>query len=113
VETEKFFSLVVFNYLFSNGDAHLKNFALNKGLFADDFRSPLFKRTHHPAKEDFMVFAERIGIVAKRAQKLLAPFLETPEKLNTLIERSFLDEPTKKSFQVNYNTRKNFLSREQ
>jgi len=60
-----------------------------------------------------MVFAERIGIVAKRAQKLLAPFLETPEKLNTLIERSFLDEPTKKSFQVNYNTRKNFLSREQ
>ena len=28
VEMEKFFTLVVFNYLFSNGDAHLKNFSL-------------------------------------------------------------------------------------
>lgn len=28
VEKEKFFRLVVFNYLFSNGDAHLKNFSV-------------------------------------------------------------------------------------
>ena len=28
IEIEKYFSLVVFNYLLSNGDAHLKNFSL-------------------------------------------------------------------------------------
>lgn len=26
IEMERFFRLVLFNYLFSNGDAHLKNF---------------------------------------------------------------------------------------
>jgi len=142
VEMEKFFSLVVFNYLFSNGDAHLKNFALletasgdhflspaydlmntrihvsdtdfalNKGLFADDFSSPVFKRFHHPGLEDFMVFAARIGIETKRAQKLLAPFLERQEKAMALIERSFLDEPAKRTFELGYNSRKNFLTKE-
>ena len=28
VEIEKLFELIVFNYLFSNGDAHLKNFSV-------------------------------------------------------------------------------------
>ena len=142
VEMEKFFSLVVFNYLFSNGDAHLKNFALletmsgdhflspvydlmntgihvsdtdfalNKGLFADDFRSPVFKRFHHPGQEDFMIFAARIGIEAKRAKKLLAPFMEKQDKVPSLINRSFLDDSTKRSFELGYNTRKNFLTRE-
>ncbi|GAC1591464.1 MAG: hypothetical protein NVS3B8_05180 [Chitinophagaceae bacterium] len=141
VEIEKFFLLVVFNYVFSNGDAYLKNFSLletvsgdhflspaydlmntvmhvsdtdfglNKGLFADDFRSPLYKRTHHPAQEDFMIFAKRIGIEAKRAQKLLAPFLEKQDKVNALIDRSFLDDSTKRTFELGYNTRKNLLTR--
>jgi serine/threonine-protein kinase HipA len=31
VEVEKFFELVVFNYLVNNGDAHLKNFSLIRG----------------------------------------------------------------------------------
>lgn len=30
VEMSRFFTLVVFNYLFSNGDAHLKNFSLQE-----------------------------------------------------------------------------------
>src|SRR5208282_807749 len=28
IEMEKFYSLVVFNFMFSNGDAHLKNFSI-------------------------------------------------------------------------------------
>ena len=74
VEIEKYFSLVLFNFLFSNGDAHLKNFSLlesskgdyllspaydlvntrlhvndtffglDKGLFEDDFKSEKYKK---------------------------------------------------------------------
>jgi serine/threonine-protein kinase HipA len=28
IELEKYFNLLIFNYIFSNGDAHLKNFSL-------------------------------------------------------------------------------------
>ncbi|MFM7725067.1 MAG: type II toxin-antitoxin system HipA family toxin, partial [Flavobacteriales bacterium] len=81
IEIEKYFSLVLFNFIFSNGDAHLKNFsllesssgdyllspaydlinskihvddsdfALNKGLFADDYKSDKYKNSIHPTKK--------------------------------------------------------------
>lgn len=139
VEIEKFFSLVVFNYLFSNGDAHLKNFALLetengdyflspaydlintrihvddtdfallKGLFTDNFRSAACKKTNHPGQEDFWEFARRIGIKKNRAQKLLAPFLIKQEKMEVLAKRSFLNEATKRAYLLDFNTRRNNL----
>ncbi len=42
VEIEKYFSLVVFNYLFSNGDAHLKNFSLIESNSGDYLLSPAY-----------------------------------------------------------------------
>jgi serine/threonine-protein kinase HipA len=40
---EAFFQLVVFNYLFSNGDAHLKNFSrIDCSLIGDAFLSPAY-----------------------------------------------------------------------
>jgi serine/threonine-protein kinase HipA len=42
VEIEKFFSLVVFNFLFSNGDAHLKNFTLQQTKDGDYLLSPVY-----------------------------------------------------------------------
>jgi serine/threonine-protein kinase HipA len=141
VEIEKFFSLVVFNYLFSNGDAHLKNFALleteradhflspaydlvntrihvddndfalDKGLFADKFESAAFKRSHHPGQEDFLEFAGRIGIEKSRAKKLLEPFLSKQEKVDLLLKRSFLNEATKRTYALHYNTKRNNLEK--
>lgn len=35
IETEKFYNLVVFNFLLSNGDAHLKNFSLLETISGD------------------------------------------------------------------------------
>jgi serine/threonine-protein kinase HipA len=111
VEIEKYFSLVVFNFLFSNGDAHLKNFsllesskgdyflspaydlvntglhvndsdfALDKGLFADGFKSEGYKKRGHPSKSDFIEFAKRIGVTESRIEKLLSPFLEKQERI--------------------------------
>jgi serine/threonine-protein kinase HipA len=140
VEIEKFFSLVVFNYLFSNGDAHLKNFALletesgdhflspaydlvntrihvddedfalDKGLFADNFESEAFKKTRHRGQEDFLELARRIGIDSNRAQKLLESFLLKQDKVEILIKRSFLNEGTKRAYLLNYNTKRNCLT---
>jgi len=139
VEIEKYFALVVFNYLFSNGDAHLKNFsllesetgdyfvspaydlvntrlhvddtdfALDKGLFADDFASENFKKTHHRGKQDFEEFARRIGVQEDRLEKLFEPFLLKQEKVETLVNRSFLNEPNKRGYLLDYSTRRNRL----
>jgi serine/threonine-protein kinase HipA len=42
IEMEKFFSLIVFNFLFSNGDAHLKNFSLLETKNGDYVLSPAY-----------------------------------------------------------------------
>ena len=42
VEIEKYFSLVVFNFLFSNGDAHLKNYSLLESSIGDYLLSPAY-----------------------------------------------------------------------
>jgi serine/threonine-protein kinase HipA len=140
VEIEKFFSLVVFNYLFSNGDAHLKNFALlqtydgdyllspaydlintrlhvddtdfglDKGLFVDDFKSEICKKNGHPSKIDFAEFAKRIGIIESRIEKLLSPFLERQSLIETMASHSFLNNSDKRGYLLMYNTRRNFLT---
>ncbi len=139
VEIEKYFALVVFNFLFSNGDAHLKNFsllettsgdyilspaydlintrlhvadsdfALAKGLFADDFKSAKYRSSLHPSQEDFVELAKRIGVQEKRIEKLLAPFLAKQPMVEALISRSFLNATSKKSYLENYRQRRNYL----
>lgn len=139
VEIEKYFTLVVFNYMFSNGDAHLKNFsllesdsgdyllspaydlintkihiddsdfALDKGLFADDFKSERYKIKGHPAKSDFVEFAKRIGIAKSRVNKLLSPFLAKQSAVKSLVNRSFLSDPEKRSYLQMYYTKRNYL----
>jgi len=141
VEIEKYFSLVVYNFLFSNGDAHLKNFsllessngdyllspaydlmntrlhvddsdfALEKGLFADDFKSEKYKKSGHPSKNDFTEFAKRIGVAESRIEKLLHPFLEKQPFVETLISRSFLNEIARRGYLLMYNTRRNYLTK--
>lgn len=140
VEIEKYFSLVVFNFLFSNGDAHLKNFsllesskgdyllspaydlintklhvddtdfALNKGLFSDDFMSEQYKKSGHPSKSDFTEFARRIGVKEKRIEKLIMPFLQKQPFMETLVDHSFLSDGNKRGYLQMYNTRRNYLT---
>ncbi|MCK5528173.1 MAG: HipA domain-containing protein [Kiritimatiellae bacterium] len=141
VEIEKFFALVVFNYLFSNGDAHLKNFALlesvsgdyllspaydlintsihvrdsdfalSRGLFKDSFKSAIQRKTNHSGLKDFLEFAQRMNIKSRRADMIIQPFLTRQEKVKELINASFLDSQIKKSYLLNYNTRLNRLNK--
>ena len=140
VETEKLFRLIVFNYLFSNGDAHLKNFsvletrsgdhilspaydlvntrihvddsdfALEKGLFKDDSGSDIMKKTGHAGREDFHELARRLGISPNRRDKLLEPFLVRQTKVESLIKRSFLNDATKREYLLHYQTKRNHLN---
>jgi serine/threonine-protein kinase HipA len=139
VEIEKYFSLIVFNFLFSNGDAHLKNFsllesshgdyllspgydllntrlhvddsdfALDKGLFSDGYKSSFYKKNFHPGLSDFVEFGKRLEIAENRIQKILAPFLERQALMEILVSRSFLSESNKWGYLLMYNTRRNFL----
>jgi len=139
IEIEKYFTLVVYNYAFSNGDAHLKNFslleslagdyllspaydlvntrihvedtdfALSKKLFVDTFQSPAWKKNGHASAADFLELARRIGIADQRAEKLMAPFLARQPLVEALIGRSFLNAETKKTYLLHYNTKRNLL----
>lgn len=42
VEIERFFERIIFNFLFSNGDAHLKNFSLQQTQSGDYLLSPAY-----------------------------------------------------------------------
>jgi serine/threonine-protein kinase HipA len=142
IEIEKLYKLVVFNYLFSNGDAHLKNFslletkngdytlspaydlintrihiddsefALSKGLLKDNYISNEKKKSGKVGLEDFIEFAIRIGIDKENAIKLLAPYLKNQEAVLKLIENSYLDEPTKRAYLLDYQTRRNQLNKQ-
>jgi serine/threonine-protein kinase HipA len=139
IEIEKYFSLVIFNFLYSNGDAHLKNFsllesnsgdyllspaydlintklhvddtdfALDKGLFVDDYKSEQYKKSGHPSKNDFAEFANRIGVAESRIEKLMHPFLEKQPFMETLVSRSFLTDANKREYLLMYNTKRNHL----
>jgi serine/threonine-protein kinase HipA len=139
IELEKYFNLLIFNYLFSNGDAHLKNFslietpkgdyvlspaydlintrmhvddtdfALDKGLFRDDFRSKRHEISGHTHQDDFIEFGKRIGLNESRIKVILAPFLNKQSLVETLISHSFLTDVNKRAYLQMKNIKRNFL----
>lgn len=133
LEIEKFFRLVVFNYLFSNGDAHLKNFAVISTEEGDHILSPAYDllntRLHvadtpmalrlfregnkqgYPTYKEFVELGARLGIRQKRIVKLLAPFCDRQEAVYDMIGRSFLNSSAKNGYEIHYNTRLKYLRR--
>lgn len=135
VEMERFYKLVLFNYLFSNGDAHLKNFslqqtsdgdyvltpaydlmdtsihtddtdfALEEGLSESMEKSDTYIRTGHPCKTDFINFGRLIGISDTRINKMVESFSTEQSNVETLVESSFLDDKQKRMYLQNYKTR--------
>ena len=127
IETERFFKLVVFNYMFANGDAHVKNFSLishngeyflapaydliNTGIHldGDDFAlkgglspdiepSDAMLRTGHLCRTDFERFADRIALPDKRAARVLDSFSTIHPEVYDLIDRSFLNDKMKRLY---------------
>lgn len=129
IENEKLFLRVLFCYAFGNGDAHLKNFSvftspdgdpvltpaydliattvhlphetpLALDLFSDGHETSEFLALGFYSGADFLLLAQRLGIVVKRARSHLERLLTaaTTDRVDALIDRSFLAEPAKASY---------------
>lgn len=139
IEIEKFFKIVLFNFLFSNGDAHLKNFsvietsrgdfrlapaydllnthlhiddsdfALSRGLFREGDKSEYLKFNGKANGRSFEAFGKRIGVNEKRVAEILIQFTTQYPLTEQLIEASFLLPDTKKTYLAEYRQRRNRL----
>jgi serine/threonine-protein kinase HipA len=125
IAMEKYFRLVVFNYLFSNGDAHLKNFSviespdgdyvlapaydlmctrlhiddsdlgLQEGLYKGDTDSSSYSRFGIYTYDNFIEFAERLAIPHRRSSKIIDQMLQKIPNVEPLVHRSFLPDELK------------------
>ena len=127
VDMERFLDLVVFNYIYGNGDAHLKNFSLIRsgedyrlapaydllntslhvngddfgldgGLSRHIFMSDIYDKTGHPCRKDFETFGTLIGLRESRVKKLLDRYTVLPDASVTLVGQSLLPEKYKRLY---------------
>ncbi len=117
LEAPKLFLLLVFNYLFSNGDAHFKNFSLIETPLGEFRLSPAYDllntRIHIEdsdfALEDkllpknsakggvrvqFSLLADKAGLSKKQKDEIFNKLLSNSEK----IEASYLNDKTKRNY---------------
>jgi serine/threonine-protein kinase HipA len=121
---ERYFRVVLFNYLFSNGDAHLKKFSLIQSdmgdyslslaydlmstvlhtplepdtaldLYPEAMDSPFYSRFGYYGQADFRALADRIGIIPIRRDQILTLILSGKDKALKMIRNSFLSEEAK------------------
>lgn len=124
---EQFFRLVIFNYLFSNGDAHLKNFSLIQtdmgdyilspaydlmctvlhtplesdmalDLYKDSMDSPFYRLFGYYGQADFRALADKIGIRPLRRDRILTQMLSERELVFEMVQHSTLSEEAKKKY---------------
>ena len=127
VEIERLYRLIAFNYVFGNGDAHLKNFSLLEStlgdhlfspaydllctsvhlpnetrtalaMFADDFETESFQSNGFLKRPDFVELARRFGIDACAAVQVLDGFAARQSAAHELIERSLLGHEARERF---------------
>lgn len=125
VDLERFFKLVLFNYLISNGDAHLKNFSLIRRestgeynlspaydllntrlhlpdesrtaleLFKDGWETDSHQANGFYAYDDFALFARKLGLVESRFKKIMEQAIQAKQPILALIEKSLLPQECK------------------
>jgi serine/threonine-protein kinase HipA len=131
VENRKIFFLIVFNYVFCNGDAHLKNFSLFESLQGDYILTPAYDllntRLHFPdeptatgldffadghftsryeelgfySSEDFIELGNVFGVPEKGVRKMLSRFFEVSSGVEDVIALSALSMSAKELY-LNY-----------
>ena len=130
IEIEKLYKLILFNYIFGNGDAHLKNFSLIETINGDfvlspaydllntnihfpnesrmaldlfkDFETEHFKINAFYGFEDFMKLGEFYGIKSIRVKKMILEFPNKRERVEKLILQSFLSPKCKEKYLDTY-----------
>jgi serine/threonine-protein kinase HipA len=121
VESVKLLKLIIFNYLFSNGDAHFKNFSILETALGDYRLSPAYDLLNsriHIEDKDFALddallprnlaiakvkkqifkLANLAGISESMTQNIFASMTIHTEKVEKLINASFLNEKLKRNY---------------
>jgi len=127
-EAPKLLKVLLFNYLFSNGDAHYKNFSLLETPMGDYRLSPAYdllnSRIHITDKDfaledgllpknlaqgkihrQFALLTEQAGIPQKIFNDMLELMVSKSRVVEKMIAASFLDESTKKNYWQQYQAR--------
>lgn len=124
VESPKLFRLILFNYVFSNGDAHLKNYSLmetdagdyvlspaydlmntrihvddsdvslKNGLFKD-FETESFRANGYYAYDDFFELGRRAGLPDAIIESGINVFSAQRDAVATMVQHSFLENAIK------------------
>lgn len=132
VEQHKLYLMILFNYLFSNGDAHLKNFSvietpqgdfklapaydlMNTRIHIEDADFALSEKIYLKSKgkiaSQFFTLAEEVGISQALAQKHMKKMTSFSDKVIDLVNKSFLNESLKRNYIQSYQTRLNKLKK--
>ncbi len=136
VDVLRFFRVVVFNFIYMNDDAHLKNFslinrageyrlspaydlintslhlslprmfALDNGLFKEGMQ---MSDTKSVGRKDFEEFGRRIGLPDRLVKRELDTFCVRYPLAKELIQNSFLSDNNKKSFWLGTDYRRKML----
>ena len=130
VASERLFMQVVFNYVFSNGDAHLKNFSLIRNdegeyhlspaydvlcsvihspgesdtalqLYEGDYNSPFYSEFGYYGRDNFLELAQRLSILPKRADRILEQFISKQNAIVEMVNNSFLRDDIKEIYLKN------------
>ncbi|NCC50830.1 MAG: type II toxin-antitoxin system HipA family toxin [Spartobacteria bacterium] len=129
-EVEKLFRLICFNYVFSNGDAHFKNFSLvqteqgdyilspaydllctslhlpNEPRLAldlfDDYESAFFSANGFYGAPDFLELARRFDIPGPRAENIMRSFGARKKEVGAIVERSFLSNGARELYHIRF-----------
>ena len=138
IAIENFFKIVLFNYVFSNGDAHLKNFSLIRNdldemelspsydlmstiihtpgerdtaldLYDKDHESAYFATYGHYGRTEFIEFAKRLGIVEVRYMRIINEFIKNETIVLELTKNGLLSQAALDSFNSNFKSRINRL----
>jgi serine/threonine-protein kinase HipA len=135
LEASKLLKILIFNYLFSNGDAHFKNFSLIETSMGDFKLSPAYdllnSRIHIEDKDfaledgllpknlaqgkvisQFKILSEKAGINEKVYDEILNAMLNQTALVEKLTFSSFLDEKTQRNYFQSYQTRLKKLNKE-
>lgn len=128
VESVKLFKVILFNYLFSNGNAHFKNFSLLETPLGDFRLSPAYdllnSRLHiddndfaldegllppHLAQgkvtAKFYTLGKQTSISEKQIAKIFKDITSKQDAVLALINASFLNERSKRNYTQAYQTR--------
>ena len=134
IAIENFFKIILYNYVFSNGDAHLKNFSLIRNEFNEmelspsydlmstiihtpgerdtaldlydlDHESTYYAAYGHYGRKEFIEFAKRLGIVEVRYLRIINAFIEKESEVCDFIQKSTLSQRASDAFITNFQSR--------